>query len=197
MKPSDLLELSGARRTPFIQQSEASECGLACLAMVSGYHGLHTDMPALRRRFSMSLKGATLKGLMQIAEQCGFNGRPLRGEIEALDKLALPAVLHWDLSHFVVLTKVTRGLRGRRYHIHDPARGTRAVGAEEMSRHFTGVVLELSKSETFQPKMERSRLRITQLWSRMSGIWPSLRSVLLLSIVLQVVALATPFYLQL
>lgn len=197
MRPVDLLELTGARRTPYIQQSEASECGLACLAMVAGYHGLKTDMPTLRRRFSLSLKGATLKAIMGIAEAIGFHARPLRGEIDNLDQLSLPAILHWNLNHFVVLTKVTRGLRGRKYHINDPARGQRQIGEAELSRHFTGVVLELMKSETFQPRAERSKLRINQLWSKMSGLWPSLRSVLLLSIILQLVALATPFYLQL
>ena len=197
MRPSDYLELGGVRRTPLIQQSEASECGLACLAMVAGRHGLVTDMPALRRRFSLSLKGATLKALMQMAEQIGFNARPLRGEVESLGQLPLPAILHWDLNHFVVLAKVSRGLGGRRYHIHDPARGALVLGEAEVSRHFTGVALELIKSERFQPRQEASRLKIGQLWSKMSGLWGSLRQVLLLSVVLQAVALATPFYLQL
>jgi ATP-binding cassette subfamily B protein RaxB len=180
-----------------IQQSEAAECGLACLAMIAGSHGLDTDMVTLRRRFSLSLKGATLKALMQIAETVGFSTRPLRSEIAALAQVQLPAVLHWDLNHFVVLTKVARGLKGRRYHIHDPARGARSLREEELSKHFTGVVLELTKSERFQRRSERSQLRIGQLWSRMSGIWSSLRSVLLLSVVLQLGALAAPFYLQL
>lgn len=197
MRAIDWLELHGTRRTPMIQQSEAAECGLACVAMVAGYHGLHIDMPTLRRRFSMSLKGTTLKALMQIAEQIGFSARPLRGEIEHLSGLALPAVLHWDLQHFVVLTKVTRGLRGRRFHVHDPAQGARTIGEPELSRHFTGVALELLKSERFRPRRKRSQLRIGQLWSRMSGLWTALRQVLLLSVVLQLVALAMPFYLQL
>ena len=143
MKPTDLLELGGSRRTPFIQQSEASECGLACLAMVAGRHGLNVDLPALRRRFSLSLKGATLKSLIQIAEGIGFNARPLRGEIEHLAQMSLPAILHWNMNHFVVLTRVSGGVRGRRYHIHDPARGVRICHEEELSRHFTGVALEL------------------------------------------------------
>jgi ATP-binding cassette subfamily B protein RaxB len=196
MKPVDLLELGGVARTPIIQQSEAGECGLACLAMVAGYHGLKTDMPALRRRFSLSLKGTTLKTLMQVAEQVGFAPRPLRAEIAHLETLALPAVLHWDLAHFVVLTKVTRGLRGRRFHIHDPAHGARVMSESEVSRSFTGVVLELMKTERFQKRSERSQLRIGQLWSKMSGLWTALRQVLVLSLVLQLVALATPFYLQ-
>jgi ATP-binding cassette subfamily B protein RaxB len=197
VKPVDLLQFGGTRRTPCIQQTEAAECGLACLAMVAGHHGFDTDMPTLRRRFSLSLKGATLKGLMQIAEQIGFSSRPLRGDIEHLDQLALPAVLHWNLNHFVVLTKVSRGVRGRRYHIHDPAKGARVIGEAELSRHFTGVALELMKTEAFRPKVERSPLRIGQLWSSMSGLWSSLRSVLILSIVLQLFSLAMPFYLQL
>lgn len=141
----DQLNFGGGRRTPFIRQAEASECGLACLAMVSGYHGLDTDLIALRRRFQMSLKGATLKQLLAIAEELGFSGRPLRGEIDDLQHVALPAVLHWDLNHFVVLTRVSQGLRGTRYHVLDPASGARVFGEAELARHFTGVVLELVK----------------------------------------------------
>jgi ATP-binding cassette subfamily B protein RaxB len=197
VKPADLLELGGARRTPLIQQSEASECGLACLAMVAHGHGLKVDLPALRRRFSLSLKGSTLKSLMGVAEQIGFNARPLRGEIEHLAQMALPVILHWNLNHFVVLTRVAGALGRRRYHIHDPARGARVLREEELSRHFTGVALELIKSEKFQPRSEQSKLRISQLWSKMSGLGGALRQVLMLSLVLQLIALAMPFYLQL
>ncbi|GAA4815345.1 peptidase domain-containing ABC transporter [Sphingosinicella ginsenosidimutans] len=194
---ADLLNLTSIRRTPMIHQSEAAECGLACLAMVAGRHGLDTDLPAMRRRFSLSLKGATLKALIQTAEAIGFIARPLRGEIENLEQVPLPAVLHWDLNHFVVLVGVSRTLRGRRFLIHDPALGERRIDEAELSRHFTGVVLELTPSERFQPGVERSRLRISQLWTRITGLWSSLRSVLLLSVVLQLIALASPFYLQL
>lgn len=197
MNAAELLDLGGGRRTPCIRQVEASECGLACLAMTAAYHGLKVDMPTLRRRFPMSLKGATLKTLIGVAEQVGFSPRPLRVDIEALDQLPLPAILHWDLNHFVVLARVTRRFGKRRYHIHDPATGSQTIGPEELSRHFTGVVLELAKAEKFIPRAEQARLRITQLWSNMSGLWLSLRQVILLSLVLQTVALATPFYLQL
>lgn len=193
----DLLNLRGAARTPLILQAEAAECGLACLAMVAGYHGLRIDMPTLRRRFSVSLKGITLKGLMGIGDQVGFDMRPLRGEIDEVEELLLPAILHWDLNHFVVLTKVARGPQGRRFHIHDPARGRRILRSKELSEHFTGVALELTPSERFQARTQISALRISQLWSKLTGFWGTLRNVLLLSIVLQLVALAMPFYLQL
>jgi ATP-binding cassette, subfamily B, bacterial CvaB/MchF/RaxB len=196
MSALSLLELSGRRKTPLIQQSEASECALACIAMVAGNHGLQTDLIALRRRFELSLKGATLKQVMHVAEALGFSTRPLRGEIEHLEDMALPTILHWDMTHFVVLTKISTGLGGKRYHIHDPARGAHVLNHHELSRHFTGVALELVKSESFKPKAEKSKLRITQLWSRMSGFWPAFGQIITLSVVLQIAALAAPFFLQ-
>ncbi|MCA0207487.1 MAG: peptidase domain-containing ABC transporter [Proteobacteria bacterium] len=192
----DLLDLGGKRRTPYIAQSEGSECALACIAMVSGYHGYQTDLIALRQRYGMSLKGANLKQVIQVAEDIGFNARPLRGEVEDLPHLSLPAILHWNLNHFVVLTKISTGLRGTRYHIHDPARGTLILTRDEVSRQFTGVALDLLKSESFKPKIERRQLGITQLWSSMSGFWQTIRQVVLLSLVLQFVVLVSPFFLQ-
>ena len=192
----ELLDLDGRRRTPYIAQSEGSECALACIAMVAGYHGYKTDLIALRQRYGMSLKGANLKQVMQVAEDIGFNARPLRGEIDDLPHLSMPAILHWNLNHFVVLTKISAGLRGTRYHIHDPARGTLALDGDEISRHFTGVALDLIKSESFKPKIDRVQLGITQLWSSMSGFWQTIRQVVLLSLVLQLAVLASPFFLQ-
>jgi ATP-binding cassette, subfamily B, bacterial CvaB/MchF/RaxB len=186
------LELGGPRRTPYVEQSEASECALACLAMVASFHGYQTDLGALRGRYALSLKGATLKQVMQIADHIGFNTRPLRGELDDLPHLALPAILHWNLNHFVVLTKIS----GSRYHVHDPARGILKLNRDEISRQWTGVALECLKSESFKAKIETRRLRITQLWTSMHGFWPNLRQILLLSFVLQLVALASPFYMQ-
>jgi ATP-binding cassette subfamily B protein RaxB len=193
---SEILNFRGAKRVPYIAQSEGSECALVCLAMVAGFHGYSTDMISLRQRYGMSLKGATLKQVMQIAEDIGFNARPLRGEIDDLPHLSLPAMLHWDLNHFVVLTRISNGLRGQRYHIHDPARGVRTLTREEVSHHFTGVALDLLKSESFKPKIERVQLGITQLWSSMSGFWQTIRQVVLLSFVLQFAVLVSPFFLQ-
>jgi len=192
----DLLDLGGKRRTPYIAQGEGSECALACMAMVAGHHGYQTDLIALRQRYGMSLKGANLKQVIQVAEDIGFNARPLRGEVEDLPHLSLPAILHWNLNHFVVLTKISTGLRGTRYHIHDPARGTLVLTRDEVSRQFTGVALDLLKSESFKPKIERRQLGITQLWSSMSGFWQTIRQVVLLSLVLQFVVLVSPFFLQ-
>jgi ATP-binding cassette subfamily B protein RaxB len=194
--PIGILEAEGGKRTPYILQGEASECSLACLAMVAGFHGLKTDLITLRQRYGMSLKGANLKQIMQVGEDMGFNARPLRGDLDDLPHLSLPAILHWNLNHFVVLTKISSGIRGPRYHAHDPARGILTLTREEVSRQWTGIALDLLKSESFKPKIERKELAITQLWSSLSGFWQTIRQVVLLSLVLQLAVLATPFFLQ-
>jgi len=76
--------------------------------MIAASHGLKTDLADLRRRFSISLKGATLEHLIRHSEALGLAARPLRLELEELGGLALPCILHWDLNHFVVLKRVQR-----------------------------------------------------------------------------------------
>lgn len=192
--PLDKLFLDGRQKLPLVQQSEASECGLACIAMIAGYHGYTTDMANLRRRFGLSLKGATLKDLIDICGAIGFNTRPVRGDLDNIADLELPAILHWNLNHFVVLKKVDRGWRGTLYHIHDPVRGVQKLSIEQFSRHWTGVALEVAKAQSFKPKVDQTGLRISQLWSSSEGFWKSFSHVLLLSLVLQLIVLASPFY---
>ncbi|WP_256723747.1 cysteine peptidase family C39 domain-containing protein, partial [Xanthomonas oryzae] len=106
-----------------ILQAEASECGLASLAMVASAHGMQLDLPELRRRFHLSLKGIRLNQLIEIAQTLGCSTRPLRLEMEQLDQLSLPCILHWDLNHFVVLAKVGKS----KATILDPAIGERRL----------------------------------------------------------------------
>src|SRR5215472_8538743 len=111
------------RRTPLIRQSEVAECGLACLAMIAGRYGHRVDLPALRQRHNLSLRGTTLRDLIRIASTMRLATRALRAEPSHLRRLQLPCILHWDHKHFVVLTRVRRG----RMVIHDPAVGRRFV----------------------------------------------------------------------
>lgn len=183
-------------RTPMVYQSEASECGLASIAMVAAYHGHSIDLGSLRRRFSLSLKGATLRQMMSVAEKLGLSTRPVRGEVESLDQLPLPTILHWDMNHFVVLTRISRSLGRKKYHVNDPARGPLVLSTDEVSRSWTGVALETAKTSSFLPLKEERTLRLRQLWSSLTGFWVTARRTLLLSLLLQVCALAAPFYLQ-
>ena len=189
----ELLNFSGRRFLPLIRQTEAAECGLACLAMVASYHGHRTDMNSLRRRYPVSLKGVTLRDLMEIAAHLGLACRPLRIELGHLGQLRLPAILHWDMVHFVVL----KAYKKNGIVVHDPAAGEKWFPITEVSRHFTGVVLELSPTEEFCRTDERVRLPFSVFWSGMSGNTHALRQILVLSVVIEILILAAPFYMQL
>jgi ATP-binding cassette subfamily B protein RaxB len=180
------------RRTPLILQTEAAECGLACLAMVAGAHGLATDLPALRRRFSLSLKGVTLADLVRMAAALKLQGRALKADLHQLGQLRTPCILHWDLNHFVVLVRV----QGRQLWIHDPADGLRRLTLEEASPHFTGVALELTPMPDFAPREERRRLRMAQLTGPVRGLKRALAQIALLALVLEAFVLLNPFLLQ-
>jgi ATP-binding cassette subfamily B protein RaxB len=184
--------LFGFGRLPEIRQAAASECGLACLAMIASYYGRQSDLNTLRREYPVSLKGATLAMVMETATKLGLAGRPLRLEIEHLRNLRAPAILHWDMNHFVVLRQVSRsGLV-----IHDPAVGTRRHSFTEVSKHFTGVALELTPDATFRPQRAEKELSLFHVLGQITGLGPLLVQTLILSLILQLHVLATPFYMQ-
>ena len=178
---------------PVILQSEAPECGIACLAMIASFHGHRTDLSAMRLRLSPSLKGITMKHIAQIGETMGMTARGVQVPLEGLGKLRLPAILHWDMNHFVVLASVS----GRKITVHDPGRGKRVLTRDEASRHFTGVAMEFTPTSAFQKKDEREKIHSWQLLSAASGMKATIAQILMLSFALEVFALAMPFFLQL
>src|SRR5690606_6948771 len=142
--------------------------------------------------FSTSLKGVKLSQLIHIAQQLGFQTRPLRLDMEDLGKLKLPCILHWDLNHFVVLAKVGRsGVT-----IMDPASGERRLPFSEVSDHFTGVALELTPGHEFRPQKAEPTVSVRQLTGPVRGLWRALGQILLLSIALQVFVVLAPFFMQ-
>ena len=177
---------------PIIQQSEITECGLACLTMVACHFGHDIDLASMRRRFPVSLKGANLAQLISIAATLGLASRALRVEPEDLSALQTPCILHWDLNHFVVLKRIA----GNKVELHDPARGARSMTMVEFSRHFTGIALELSPAADFKPMRERQRLSVRGLVGQVSGLRKALVQVLLLALALEVFTLALPLSMQ-
>jgi ATP-binding cassette subfamily B protein RaxB len=174
-------------------QSEAAECGIACLGTIARHHGHESDLATLRRRFGVSIKGATLSQLMKIAGELQMGARPLKLDMEHLPALQLPCILHWDFNHFVVLQKVGNG----RATIHDPAVGRRVLPLEELGKHFTGVALELRPAPGFQKVAVSQSLPVSSLWKGLSRTKRTLAQIFALSLVLQLFALLAPLFLQL
>ncbi|ALN64554.1 ABC transporter transmembrane region family protein [Lysobacter antibioticus] len=180
------------RQPRIILQSQATECGLACLAIVADAHGAGLGLRELRQRFPVSAKGTTLQRLIEIAGELKLRGRALRLDLSQLPRLALPCVLHWDLNHFVVLTD----LSSRHAVVLDPAVGRRRLPLSALSQHFTGVALELAPASDFTRAPPKPTVTFRQLTGPITGLKRSLGLVLLLSLVLQLFVAIAPFYIQ-
>lgn len=181
------------RKVPQILQVESTECGLACLAMICGYHGLDIDMLNLRHRFSVSSQGVTLKNLIRTAAQLGLKSRSLSLDIDELVQLKLPCVLHWDMNHFVVLV----GRHRAGWIVHDPALGKRIIGIKELSEHFTGVAVELWPESHFEKGIYKTRVKLLDLVHNVQGLKGALVKIAVLSIVIESINLLLPVGMQL
>jgi ATP-binding cassette, subfamily B, bacterial CvaB/MchF/RaxB len=181
------------RRTPVVLQTEAAECGMACLAMIAGHYGHKIDLAALRRHYNLSLKGMTLHDVVRVATQLQLTTRALRVEMSHLGRLRLPCILHWDHGHFIVLTQVC----ARSVVIHDPAAGRRKVALEEVSRSFTGIALEAWATDNFERKTERARVRVFDVLRRTEGFGSVAIQILGMSLLLEVIVISMPLAFQL
>jgi ATP-binding cassette subfamily B protein RaxB len=188
MRLGQALTFGFGRRLPVVLQAEAAECGMACLAMLLGYHGSHLDLSALRRRHALSLKGMTLRNVVDLASAMGLATRALRIEMNDLGRLKTPCILHWGLNHFVVLAKV----RANSIVIHDPARGRRTVSAAEAARELTGVVLEASPTGSFVRERPSNSLRLSHLFRNITGLRSALTQILVLSLGIESIAILIP-----
>ncbi len=188
----DDLSFGFGRKLPLILQTEATECGLASLAMVACYHGFRTDLATMRRLFLVSIKGTTLGHLIQMANALSMATRPVKLELEDLPQLRLPCILHWKFNHFVVLKEV----KGKTITIHDPAFGLRKLPLDEVSDAFTGVALELWPNTGFKQVTFKQRIKLTEMMGHVTGLFRSFGQILLLAAALEVFALVSPFFLQ-
>ncbi len=178
---------------PVILQSERAECAIACFCMIACSHGYELDLLSARQRFSASLKGATVADIVNMASLSSMQARALKLEVDEMSALKLPAILHWGMNHFVVLTKITR----RGYVVHDPAVGKRLVSRREVNDGFTGIAVECTPAPDFSPQPRSPGLSLRDLFASTSGLPRLIAEIFGLSILLQLLALLLPYVFQL
>jgi ATP-binding cassette, subfamily B, bacterial CvaB/MchF/RaxB len=188
-----LIGLKRGRRLPLILQREHAECGLACVAMIAGWFGCRTSLHALRARQPPGSRGATLNDLLKAAAEFNLAGRALRLEISELSRLALPAILHWRMQHFVVLAKLGR----RKATILDPSCGKQMISRAELAACFTGVAVEFSEARGFVEREERQTLSLLHFIGACRNLTSYFGLMLLLLISVQVLSLVPPIATQL
>lgn len=175
------------KRVSYTPQMEVTECGAASLVMVLAYHGHHASLPEVRQACGVSRDGANALAIVRAARGYGLDAKGAKLGMEQLDQLPLPAILHWDFNHFVVLERLTK----TKVILVDPACGRRTMSLEDMSRHFTGVALIFSITEAFQKK-RKTYPSLAKYWEIFKESLPSLSQVLLASLALQMVGLIFP-----
>lgn len=184
--------LNSRSKLPIILQSEMSECGHACIAMIANFWGHHLDLYTLRKISRPSNRGINLLQIKDLLENLGFMIRGLKVSLEELNKVKTPAILHWDMNHFVVLKKIGK----RSITIHDPALGIRQCSIEEVSNSFTGIALEIAKANDFQAIKNKSKLSLYDLVKTVKGINNYILFLILISLAIEFFSLLNPLFIQ-
>jgi ATP-binding cassette subfamily B protein len=185
-----LQRLTNARkggRVPFIQQTEAADCGPACLAMVLKFLGRDVMLDEVREAVGRGRDGADAASLVRGAEWYGLFGRGLSLDLESLKFLPAGSILHWGFDHFVVFERMAKdGIV-----IVDPARGTRTIPLKQLGENFTGVALVFEQTNAFvERKADAGRFR----WymDQIFGQRRLMLRVITVSLLLRAFALAVP-----
>ena len=186
------LRFKWTRKISMVMQSEASECGIACLTMIANFYGNKLLLREMRNLLPASQQGLSLQEIIQYAHTLGLSSRALKLELEELSQLQTPAILHWNFSHFVVLSKVTN----KHIYINDPALGECKLTWSNASKSFTGVALELSPNHNFRKTGKAATLSLWDFAKPIRGIKQHIAFLIALSLLIQVFVLASPFYMQ-
>ncbi|MBX9257432.1 peptidase domain-containing ABC transporter [Desmonostoc muscorum CCALA 125] len=180
------------RRYPFFAQQSASDCGAACLVMVSRYWGKRFSVNRLRDIANVDRNGASLRGLLVAAESLGFATRPVKAGLQQLAKQSLPAIVHWEGNHYIVVYEVTP----KQVIVADPAIGQRALSHAEFKANWTGYTLLLQPTAMLKETQDSS----TPFWQFFELMRPHalvMVEVFIASVFIQIFGLVTPLFTQL
>ena len=177
------------RAIPYVAQLELADCGAACLAMTLAYHRRYVPLEELRDAIGAGRGGADARGIVAAAQRYGLMAQGVKADIGDLVDLPRGSVLHWDFDHFVVFEKVAR----KGIAVVDPAIGRRTVPLTTFGQSYTGVAITLEPRADFARggKSDASPYRYLRPILRQGVL---ARRVVLLSILLQVFALAIPLF---
>ena len=114
------------RKFPLYRQHDSMQCGVTCLRMICAYWGKEYPAEYLDRLCGASREGVSLLGISETAAELGLKSVCARLTTGQLAEVELPAILHWNQNHFVVLYRISRKRGGKTvYHVADPGKGLR------------------------------------------------------------------------
>lgn len=178
-------------RYPVILQHDETDCGAACLAMITRYHGAPVGVARLRDMANVDRDGASMWSLSQAAESLGFHTRGLQVSPEGVEEIETPAILHWEGFHYVVLYETDE----KHVVVGDPAIGLRKLPIETFRKSFTGRALELAPTQKLK-KTEKIKTSFSRFAAILKPQLPWVGFVLLSSVLLNLFALGIPLFTQ-
>lgn len=193
MNPLSRLKLSSKKILPVIFQTERTECGLACLVMVAFWFGYKADLNTLRKAYPASSRGTSLWDLINLCKKMKLNARTLRLEPKTLSQLRGPAILHWNMDHFVVLKKATK----KHVIIHDPAIGEVKYTIAQIGKYFTGLALEIIPANDFIQCNKQKKLTLSNVCGSLHGWGKQLITLLCFAFTIELCAILIPLFTQL
>jgi ATP-binding cassette, subfamily C, bacteriocin exporter len=139
-----------------IKQHDITDCGAACLASVSAHYKLNIPIARIRQWAGTDKKGTNAWGLIKAAERLGFSAKGVKGGIEGMNEVPLPAIAHvfvkQSLQHYVVVYGFTKNY----VEIMDPGDGCmHRKTHEEFMKEWTGVLILLSPNQEFSARNEK------------------------------------------
>jgi ATP-binding cassette, subfamily B, bacterial HlyB/CyaB len=190
-KPTSRRLLDWLDQYPWVEQQSSSDCGAACLAMISQYWGKRFPVYLLREQSGTGQSGTSLRSLARSAESLGYHSRPVRASLGRLAEQQNPWIAHWDGIHYVVVYQI----KGKRAIIADPAIGRRSLALTEFQAHWTGYALLLDPTEQLQ-STEFKSASLGRYLRALSPYRATILQIILLSILIQVFSMVTPLFTQ-
>lgn len=147
-----------------VKQQDISDCGAACLSSIASHYKLHLPIAKIRQIVGTNKNGTNLLGLVEGAEKIGFDAKGVKGHIESLSKVPIPAIAHItlenDLQHYIVIYKVSK----KSIRIMDPGSGDMSnMPLSRFMKLWTGILVILLPSDSFSPGNQKIPLRL-RLW---------------------------------
>ncbi len=188
-KTAKLIE-KGVVKVPIIMQLEMTECGAASLAMVTAYFGKWLPLEQTRQDCAVSRDGSSAKNIISAAKSYGMEAHAFSADVESLlEEGPFPCIIHWGFNHFVVLD----GFKGNYAHINDPARGFVKVSMEEFSDNYTGVIIVLEPTESFEPSGKKKTVKDFAI-QRLKGTGVAVAFVALITVISSLLSVIYPAF---
>ena len=185
-----------------IKQHDIKDCGAACLASIGNHFKVNLPIAKIRQYANTDKRGTNVLGIIEAAEKMGLTAKGVKGGIDALDKIPLPAIAHVvvkeQLHHYLVLRKVekSKAESQSKITVMDPAYGKMETYTyEEFNKIWSGVLVLFAPNDDFKTYNEKIS-PIKRFWHLVQPHKIILIQALIGAIIFTVLGLAMSIYIQ-